>query len=108
MEFPTHINWTSLLPLKGFLGIIFHFYSNYNRTFCKQAVETQIGRHPLSRLIWVCTFCLCLQKGRFAYITVTRYTASFIELSVAFNLDAWAPITDGILADSIKVNKCLF
>ena len=46
------------------LGGIFHFYSNFDRAFCKQTVETLIGRHSGSalfayvpqkdaRLIWV-------------------------------------------------------
>ena len=30
------------------LGDIFHFYSNSNRTFCEQKVETLIGRRDLT------------------------------------------------------------
>ena len=40
------INWTSLFPILGVSGILFHF--------CKQTVQT---------LIWVCTVCLCPQNG---------------------------------------------
>ena len=46
------------ISVKGLFGGIFHFYSNFNRVFCKQTVETQIsdmGLHSLTeaRLIWV-------------------------------------------------------
>ena len=46
MEFPTVtcINWNSPFLFKGMLGGIFHFYSNLNRTFCKQTVEILIRR----------------------------------------------------------------
>ena len=43
---------------------IFHFYSNFNRTFCKQTVETLIRRHVMWRLTWVCTVCLCPTKRK--------------------------------------------
>ena len=55
MEFLTDINWTSPFPFEGFLGGIFHFYSNFHRTFCKQTVETLIRCHILWHLIWVST-----------------------------------------------------
>ena len=32
-----------------------HLYSNFNRSFCKQIVETLIRHHILLCLIWVCT-----------------------------------------------------
>ena len=60
MKFTIIINWTSPLPLEGLLGCIFHFY--FNRTFCKQRVETLIGRRVLWHLFWVCTVCLCPTK----------------------------------------------
>ena len=45
MEFPIIINWTSLFLFEVLLGcVIFHFYQNSNRTFCKQTVETLIER----------------------------------------------------------------
>ena len=64
MEFPTVIDLTSPFPFKGLLGGILHVYSNFNRTFCKQTLETLIrpdlGQHclPMShkmgaRLLWV-------------------------------------------------------
>ena len=73
MEFPTVINWNSPFLFKGVLNGIFHFYSNFNRTSCKQIVETDqmphsaasdLGLHylPMSykkdtRLIWVNNCC---------------------------------------------------
>ena len=43
---------------KGCRIVVFLFYSNFNRTFCTQTVETQIRRRVLRRLIWVCAFCI--------------------------------------------------
>ena len=59
MEFPTIINWTSLFPLVG--GVIFHFYSNFNRTFYKQTVNSG-DPDQTPHLIWVCTVCICPTK----------------------------------------------
>ena len=42
MYFPIHINWMSPFPISGLLGGIFHFYSNFERLFCKQTVENLI------------------------------------------------------------------
>ena len=44
------------------VGWYFSFYSNFNRTFCLQKVNTLIRRRVLRRLIWVCTVCLCSIK----------------------------------------------
>ena len=54
-------------------AVVWYFSSNFNRTFCKQIVETLIRcsvlRHliwetlircsVLRHLIWVCTICIC-------------------------------------------------
>ena len=40
MEFRSIINWNSPFPFLGMLGCIFHFYSNFDRIFCEQTVET--------------------------------------------------------------------
>ena len=40
----------------------FHFYSNFDRIFFKQTVETLIRRRVLRRMIWVSTVCLCPTK----------------------------------------------
>ena len=41
---------------------IFHFYSNFQRKFCKQTVENLIRRCIVLRLIWFCTVCRCPTK----------------------------------------------
>ena len=46
------------LSVLRMLGGIFHLYSNFDRNFCKQPVETLIRRRVLLRLIWGCTVCL--------------------------------------------------
>ena len=53
MKFPTFINWANPFPYEGLLCDIFLFYSNSNRTLCKQTVETLIRRRVLRHLIWV-------------------------------------------------------
>ena len=62
MGFPTTISRTSPFPVLGVSGGIFHFYSNFNRIFCKQKLETLIRQYFLRRLIWVCTVCPCPTK----------------------------------------------
>ena len=79
MEFPTGINWSSSFPFKGFLGGNFHFYSNFNRPFSKQTVETLIRRRVLRRLIWFCTVCRCPIKR----------TLGLNELSYTYNLESF-------------------
>ena len=51
MEYPTVINWNRPFLFKGMLGGIFHVYKNFNRTFCKQTVETMVRRRVQRRLI---------------------------------------------------------
>ena len=48
MEFPTLINWTSTFPFDALLGVNFYFYSNFNRTFCKQTVKILIRHNAVS------------------------------------------------------------
>ena len=67
MSDPISAEWNLQSPLSfnGLLGgtlCIYHFHSNFNRTFCKQRVETQIKRHVLWRLIWVLLFAMSLKK----------------------------------------------
>ena len=88
MEFPIFINWTSLFPFWGLLGCIFHFYQYYNRSFCKQTVETLIRRHILWHLIWVCTVCLCSTKrtlGLYGLIVLIRIQNSTAEIELSMN-----------------------
>ena len=62
MDFPFLINLTIPFPILGLLGGIFNFYLKFDRTFCKQAVETLIRHSVLWRVIWVCTDFLCPTK----------------------------------------------
>ena len=62
MDLATLISRTSPFPILEVSGGIFCFYLIFERTFCKQTVETLIRHHDLQRLIWVCTFCLCPTK----------------------------------------------
>ena len=72
MEFPTLIDWASPFPFPLLsIGpvhfhwvVFFHFYSNFNRTFCKQTVETLIRCSILRYLIWVCIVCICPSKRK--------------------------------------------
>ena len=51
MHFPILINWTSPFPILGLLGGIFHFYSNFERDFCKQTMENLIRHCKMSDLV---------------------------------------------------------
>ena len=53
MAFTTLINWTS--PFQFWWVVFFYIYSNFNRAFCKQTVETLLRCCALQRLIKVCT-----------------------------------------------------
>ena len=61
-RFRTFITCMSPYPILGLLGGIFHFYSNFDRTFCKQTVENLIRCHFLWCLNWFCTICRCPTK----------------------------------------------
>ena len=89
VEFPCVINWTSPFQFKGLMSDIFLFYSHFNRTFCKQIVETMIGCHVLWHLIWVCTVCLCPTKrmlGLYGLNKILGHKIVYIFLSVNLNI----------------------
>ena len=73
MNFPISIGRTSLFQFLGGGGGIFHFYSNSNRAFCEQTMETLIRRHHLWRLICICAVCICPTKR---FIWVKRLVSS--------------------------------
>ena len=62
MNCPISISRTSQFQILGVLSGIVHFYSNSNRRFSEQTVETLIRRRVLRCLIWVCAVCLCPTK----------------------------------------------
>ena len=78
MYFPISISRTSPFLILGVLGGTFHCYSNSNRIFCEQTVETLIRRRVLRRLIWVCVVCQCPTKR-----TLDLYGLSFTKSSYA-------------------------
>ena len=53
---------------------IFHFNPTFNEACCKQAVETQIRRRVLRRLIWFCTICLCPTKWTIGLYKLNMHT----------------------------------
>ena len=59
MNFPISIGRTSLFPILDVLGGIFLLYSNSNRTFREQTVDTLIRCRILLRPIRVCAVWLC-------------------------------------------------
>ena len=48
------------------LGGILHLSPKFDKIFCKQTVKVLLGRRIMRCLIWVCTVCLCPQKGLYA------------------------------------------
>ena len=77
MEVPILINWTNPFPLCVLFGGIFHLYSNFDKTFCKQTMETLIRRRVMRCLIWACTNGPCPTKrtlgSRLWCLTVSVY-----------------------------------
>ena len=63
MKLPTFAKWTSPFSASGFLDVVFHSYSNFNRISYKQTVENLIRHGSLWRLILACTICLCPTKN---------------------------------------------
>ena len=65
MKLQTLIKWTRPFSSSGLLGVVFHSYSNFNRTSYKQTVENLIKLCSLWRLILACIICLYVpQKER--------------------------------------------
>ena len=52
---------------------------NSIRIFCKQIEEALIRRPILRYLIWVCTVCLCPQKGCYANIGLDELNKGDIQ-----------------------------
>ena len=91
MKLSTFIKWNSPLSSSGLLCVVFHSYSNYNRTSYKQTVEKQIvasdiGLYYLSMshkknasLIWV------------KYLTIVVYVT---HISCIVSSSNWIMIGD--------------
>ena len=86
------IKWTSPFSSSGLLSVVFHSYSNFNRSSCKQTVENLIRLCILWRLILACTDCLRPTKKNASLIWVNTSvlhwpkmkTLHFISLNKCF------------------------
>ena len=59
--------------------VLFNFYSNFNRTFCKETVDIPTRRRILRYLIFVCAVCLCPKKHpRLICVNMTCTCANII------------------------------
>ena len=65
----------------GVVWGIFHFYSNFNRTICKQSVETLIKRGVLWHLILVCIVGQCPTKRFGLKSNITPYHSKTTNLT---------------------------
>ena len=80
MNFPTLISRMSPFPILGVLSFI--FYSNSNRTFYEQTVETLVRRRRTRRLIWVWTVCLCPTKRTLGLYGLNAHSPKRIPTSI--------------------------
>ena len=76
------------------VGCILHFYSNFNRTFCKQTVETLIRRRVLlaSALGLYCLPMFHKKDARLIWVKCKNILSSFnIYVSTQFQLLSFYP-----------------
>ena len=66
------------------VGCCFSFLFDFNRTFCKQTMESPIRHCSLWRLNLVCTFCLCPTKERLANFGLILLLYMFLTSIVLF------------------------
>ena len=86
------------------VGSIFHFYSNFNLTFCKQLVETLIRRRVLRRLIWVCTVCSMSHKkdARLIWVKMLVLCTKYTKI-----IEPWHEISNNVVCATEKTRKFL-
>ena len=85
MKLPTFIKWTSPFSSSGLLGVVFHSYSNFNRTSCKQTVENLIRHCSLWRLILACIICLCPIKRTLVLCELNTFAVYVTHISCIFS-----------------------
>ena len=73
----------------------FSFYSNLNRTFCKQTVETPIGRHVLWRLVWICIICIRPTKRTLGFYGSKESCADSSESTLVKLPPCWTSLVIG-------------
>ena len=71
------------------VGRYFSFYSNFNRTFCKQTVEILIRPHVLWRLVWVYIVCLRPTKRTLGFYGSKESFADSSESTLVKLLPCW-------------------
>ena len=88
-ELPTFIKWTSPFSSSGLLGVVFHSYSNFNRTSCKQRLESLIRHCSLWRLVLACTFCLCPAKRTLVLKGLNTFVVYVTHISCIVSSSNW-------------------
>ena len=91
MKLHTFIKWTSPFSSSGLLGVVFHSYSNFNRTSYKQT-ENLIRHCSLWRLIMACTICLCPTKKNASIIWVKYFCCICYSHQLYFSSSNWIMI----------------
>ena len=117
MYFPILINWTSLFPILGLLGGIFHFFFNFKRNFCLQTVENlhdQTLRFVASDLVLQCLQMSHKKDTRLnwvklpylnrVFLYINMYTYCTISARPACKL---AGCSDSFLPIHFKLCRCL-
>ena len=92
MKLPTFIKWTSPFSSSGLLGVVFHSYSNFNRTSCKQTLKSLITDQTLQSV--------ASDIGLY-YIPITDTT---LELSVFWPSDTESRINELRFSESISLS----
>ena len=92
MKLPTFIKWTSPLSPSGLLGVVFHSYSNCNRTSCKQTVEKLIRHCRMWCLILACTICLCPTKRTLVLYVLNTFVVYVTHISCIVSSSNWIMI----------------
>ena len=75
MELPTFIKYTCPFSSSELLGVVLHSYLNFNRSSCKQTVESMIRHCSLWRLILACTIYSMSHKQKARLRWVNTFVA---------------------------------
>ena len=75
-------HWYQLDQSISVFNVRWYFYFNldFDRTFCKQTMETLIRHSNLSHLIHVCTVCIYDQKNDATLIWVNLFSVYFLNV----------------------------
>ena len=92
MKRSTFIKWTSPFSSSGLLGVVFHPYSNLNRTSCKLTVENLIKQCSLWRLKRACTIYLCPTKRTLVLYGLNTFVVYVTHISCIVYSSNWIMI----------------